>query len=441
MKLRVDKTMNEKVTVPETLRETVYWTGTEIVYDVNTMGSYVSHMRRVRTPSGGAKLPLREKSFENGSLKVIFPYGTLRRPYGGKTYVTKGPHSGVINMFSGSALRCNMAYPMNATFPSVSQALDQYPPPLNQDLLSQAEVKCLNKLKGKSTEDELSFGLVWGERHETVKLFSQAVGGTVKTALALKRGDYAGAVKVFRDDFKLVFNPNASMRRKEQALKKSVAGGVRSSKRLLAAMSDMALLWNLGISPLLKDLEAAQMLLQTGLLTKDWDIKSVSRHSRTVQDDEEDSWGTTRVRQTFSENHGYTVTLIGAPVFSTRALLGRLGLTNLPNLAYQLTPLSFILDYFYAVGPWLEAMEVPSLFEFKDGSYSQKVDRVIDLRIYSAGERTMKGSAVLNFEKRTVYGSFPYPFPPLSPKGKSLSEKQTLNTALVGVSRLKSLLS
>lgn len=392
---------------------------------------------RVRKPTGGKALPRREKAFENGILTYRFPYGTLHRVDGAYETKTEGYHSGIFNMYKGNNLRCTMAYPMKSSYTRVPPVVDQYPPAVNTDLLSQAEVKCLNKLRGKSAEDELEFGLVWAERHETVKLFADMCTGLLKLALCLKRGDVAAAVDVFLNDFKLTHvQGRASRRRIERQMEK----GFRSTKNLFKRMSDAVLLWNLGISPLLKDLESAAQLLKTGLLTKDWDIKSVSRHSRTIQDVETDSWSTARVTQTFYENHGYTVTLIGQPVFTTRALFGRLGLTNLPNLAYQSTSLTFILDYAWAIGPWLQAIEVPSLFEFKDGSKTQRVERLIQLEVSSLSGKPMKGEAVLNYVKRTVYGSFPLPLPPLSLRGKQFTDKQVLNTGLVAMNRLRGLL-
>lgn len=425
------------------LKEKILYYGEDYISRPDTSVISAVNVRR-RVPTGGEMLPHREKPFENGTLVVRYPVGTLSRVQGGVyTYVTTGRHSGIFNMYSGNSLNCTMAYPMGSNNPTVGPAREWYAPSYDADLRSQAEVRCLNKLDGKAMQDQkLDFGLVWAERHETVKLFADASVGLFRLITCLRRGDAAGAVDLLLSDFGAALNQGykaksfVSRKRREQQLK----NGFRKTKNLLERFSDCALLWNLGISPLLKDLEEAKALLQTGLLTNDWDIKSVSRYDRVRQDVNRETWGNVSAEQTFAETHGYTVTLIARPLFSTRALLGRLGLTNLPNLVYQSTSGTFILDYFYALGPWLQAMEVPSRFEFKDGSWTQKVERIVTLSIKQGSGKPMVGSAVLNYEKRRTYEAFPRPLPPLSLREHQLTDKQVLNTALVAISRVKGML-
>jgi hypothetical protein len=204
----------------------------------------------------------------------------------------------------------------------------------------------------------------------------------------------------------------------------------------------LTLAWNLGINPLLKDLETASQLLQSGLLTHDWNLKSVARYGRVVNDVDKTEWPNTGVRQTstISENHGYTVTLVGRPKATISALLSALGLTNLPSIAYQATSCTFIVDYFLALGPWLEAVSVPKDFEFVEGSWTQKVTRIVTQTVLGSGEEKMVGSYVLDYTRRKLYSGFPFPLPPLSFREKDLAEKQLLNTGLVAVQKIQQLL-
>lgn len=399
----------------------------------------LSRYRRERVPSGGRALPKREKPFTNGTLIVQFPSGPLVRyfPDHGIYHHSTGPLSNVFTMRdSGKSLTGTLEFPMGGDKTPRADLGSIYPPGVNPDLLSQTEVKALNKLRGKSVEDQLNFGLVWAERHETVGLFKDGAEALLGLALALKRGKATEALDLLISEFRV----NRNISRKQEL--RMMRNAIRASGRLLERMSSVVLTWNLGVSPLLQDLESASQLLKTGLLTKDWDIKSVARYSRTTNDVDRTSWPSTGVSSetTLAENHGYTVTLVAAPRLTTAALLSNLGLTNLPSLAYQATSLTFIVDYFYALGPWLDALLVPGDFEFKEGSWTQKVERVVTQSIRSSAG-LIKGNYVLNYTRRKLYNTFPVPLPPLSLRERTLSEKQLLNTGLIALNKLKDLLS
>lgn len=404
---------------------------------------HATRYRRQRAPTGGRATPKVEKPFTNGTVVVTYPTGTLVRDLqNGYIYTSTGPHSNAYTMRDHrTTLRGTLQFPMatGAKFPS-PQSASFYPPGVNPDLLSQTEVKALNKLKGKSAEDQLSFGLMLAESRETSKLFADGAMALVKLAQSIKAKDPSAAMDVFLNDFRL---RHVQGKMSEERLLRQTRRGVRTSMNLLETMSSLTLMWNLGLSPLLRDLDTAKTLLQTGLLTKDWNIKSVSRYSRQLNDRDETQWpatGVTNVTEV-SDNHGYTVTLIGRPRFTNEALMSQLGLRNLPSLGYEATPLSFILDYFYALGPYLESLEVPSMFDFQGGSYTQKVTRVLTQDIRSAGGAVCKGNYVMTYVKRRLYTSFPVPIPPLSLRERSLTQKQSVNTGLVALQKLKALLT
>ncbi len=398
---------------------------------------------RERIPTGGKSIPETEKPFTNGTLIVNFPVGALTRNNytGGSIWRSTGSHANSFTMRdSGEGLTGFLEFPMGGTRYPKANSSAIYPPGVNADLLSQAEVKALNKLRDKGIETTLDVGLMWAERRETTKLFAECTQAMLKLALALKRKDASAAVDVLLDDFRLTFSGMNPAKAKRKLIRDTKAG-LRGSGKLLTIMSNLVLGWNLGVSPLLKDLGDAHTLLQTGLLTRDWNLKSVSRYSRTVNDRDVNTWPLTGVESTttVSEVHGYTVTLIGRPNFSTTALLGALGLNSPASLIYQATSLTFIIDYFHALGPWLDSLAVAGEFDFTGGSWTQKVSRIVTQVIKSASG-TMEGDYTLNYVCRKLYGAFPVPIPPLSLRERQLTDKQMLNTGLVALSKLKELL-
>jgi hypothetical protein len=183
----------------------------------------------------------------------------------------------------------------------------------------------------------------------------------------------------------------------------------------------------------------------TGDLLSKCQVKARKRAYRVVNKKEQVNigyGGGVGVNTEVSELSGYTVTLIAVPHQTALADLSRLGLTNLPALAWELTPASFIVDYFYAFGPWLQSLKIPERFVWQDGSYTHRVRRIVTTT-YSGAPSVVKlspGVTTLDYTKRSVYTTWPTPIPPLSLKGTVLSDKQTVNTGLVAIAKVRALL-
>lgn len=397
---------------------------------------------RKRIPTGGERtIPDKEKPFTNVVLTVQYPTGSL---WVYQDLVYQRLYQGVFgnNSFAvqGGTLHCNMQYPygVNGNLPASSVGI-------NPDLLSQAEVKALNKLRDKTEAADVDFGLWYAERHETLSLFKTGAIGIRDLAFAIARKDLRKSVAVLKDAFGVSVSAKAERKRHqrlERWLKKELRKAPTTAYRTMKHMEDMTLTYNLGVSPLLKDLKAAHQALLRGTLPERMRLKAVSLHSRSRQDVEVVKFGSTyptEITTTFVEQHGYTVTLIAQPLNTEVAKLQRLGLTNPPALLYQATRLTFILDYFYALGPYLDAMTIPLGFEWIDGSWTQRVVRNVTFTAKSPFDNVMRGRHSLMSTKRTVYKQFPVPIPPLSLREKFLNEKQALNTSLIALKSFRSL--
>lgn len=419
-----------------------------VLIDFGERWATVGAERRKRVSSGGPSLPEVEKPYLRWEQWVRPARGKVQtyKGYAPETMVYKGNLSSLAFQ-TGDGGHIGM-WP---TWPPAYEGDTLYTyndaePGINPDLLSQAEVKALNKLRSKSGQADLDFGLWFGERKETAQLFERVAKGILGLAKALARKDLRKSAEVVRDAFRVASSPREEakrLRRMEKFLRKETRRGLKSTKLTLALLHESILAYNLGVSPLVSDLETAHQRFLTGDLTSKMAVKAVSQHARVENGSKLRSFEGGQLRQltTIARTHGYTVTLIATPIQSVYADMSRLGFANPVNTAYQLLGGSFLLDYVAAMGPFLEACSVPIEFEFEQGSYTHRLISLIRNQVWSPMGKTTAGEFFINYTRRRVYGSFPVPIPPLSLKGKDLSFKQHVNAGLIALSDLKSLTS
>jgi hypothetical protein len=338
-----------------------------------------------------------------------------------------------------------MAYPIyrgtgqrNALIPADGSTL------LNPDLLSQAQVKCLNKMRAKDGQaTDFDVGVWFGERKETAELLRRGATGITNAAKAIARRDWRQTAAAFNLAFGTSISPameRRRMRKVERWLKKEFGKIPSVAHWVCSQLNDAWLTWNLGLSPMLQDVDAALQRLKYGPTRDSAFVRCSARHSR-VRDLSDSYSPVSGVQMELSayELHGYTATFVAAPTVTALNMWSRLGLTNPGYLTWQLTRASFVVDYWIAIGEFLKALNVSQEFEFIDGSYTQRVIRNTNLVVTSPGGRTMKGMTSLSYTKRTVVSSFPMLIPPLSFKGKDLSVTQAVNSSLLSLQFLKEL--
>lgn len=323
--------------------------------------------------------------------------------------------------------------------------------PINPDLLSQAETRCYLALRKKYGEmdldSNLSFGIWFGERREMASLVRGVGNAMLGLFQAYRSKDPSQLVQSIKA-FKIAASERrltSWARRELQALKKAKGRGAGGTAlKTVDSVNQAILTWNLGVSPLLRDADAAYKALRydtvkdpTALLikAKGW-IQKQEVNSETVKTDRGHVTVTTRV------NHvsRYTSVMIARPSITDLALLERLGLGNPLSLAAELTTCSFIVNYYWGILDYLKASSVPMAFEFVDGSWSKKISHLcwVDIRSSSSsGNRKASGRWIHVEYNRKVYGKFPFPTPPLSFKGQDTTFSQDLNTATVIWSRVR----
>lgn len=371
-------------------------------------------------------------------------------------YVQVGDLQGESLGASPKIIYCNMGYP-NGT-PRYLPVNGEWP--INPDLLSQAEVKCYAAMRNKYGEldldSNLSFGIWFGERKELAALVKGAGVAMLGIFTAYRQKDpsmLARSIQHFRKtlrDGEVLGWAKQEIRDLRRREKKR--GGPGRALRTVDSVNQAILTWNLGVSPLLQDVDRVYTALRYDTV-KDPSallIKAKGWVERNEADTEVLKTDRGHVTVVTNVNHlvRYTSVMIVRPSLTDRALFERLGLGNPMSLIAELTTCSFIVNYFYGILDYLKAISTPQAFEFVDGSWSKKVSHICNVAITSSsssGNRKAAGNWTHFEYQRKVYTSFPFPTPPLSLKGRSgnsdVTFRQDLNTGTVAWSRVRKALS
>lgn len=399
-------------------------------------------------------LAKREKPYQNKKVTIEGPTGKLYTNFNAKgtAYVERvGDFWGLA---AAGGFNGNMTY-----YNDLGQA--QFTPsdkdwPINPDLLSQAEVKAYAALRNKYKElDSASYltpGIWFGERKETASLLRDAAvafGQFVQSVRAMNARSITDAIRHFRADLK----PGAVYRRvkrevalmRNRLLRKQKGEVILRNlpKETLFTANRLVLAYNLGVSPLLHDLDAVyRAMLQTvvdptTLLIKaeGWVIQQTNG-SRTRVYDRGHITETVIVNSTLRHH----VTIVCTPADGELAILERAGLANAPSTLAELTGCSFIVNYFYPILDYLKATSTPLAFVWRDGSYSVKISHQQSARYDSTsptGNGVAKGLYRHVEHRRKVYNTFPVPIPPLSFRTSDLSTDQAVNVTTVTLEKVR----
>lgn len=249
------------------------------------------------------------------------------------------------------------------------------PPGTFDELWNNVERKALNKLKNSN----VNFAQFFAEAGQTASLLGSTAKSMSKALMAVKKKDLPGALKALGWGKSNRQRQRAS--RRARAVAKKYEGDVRlsnalanggkelSQKSVVAASQWLAI--SFGWQPLLSDLSGSAQLL-ADRTTSDpqrtrFNVRATSKYpvkdqTRTFVGD-----GTTVVLTA----DGFAGATIRLDFFFSNAALASVsadGLTNPAELAWELTPFSFLTDYFVGIGDWLGNLDSSLGKEFIGGS-------------------------------------------------------------------------
>lgn len=370
---------------------------------------------------------------------------------------------GALYIFTGAI---NSSLPSNGFYPGMSpsgmggsvKSFPDWPSVgVNPDMLSQAEVKAYKKLDTFSLEKgdaSVDFAVAAGERRETGRLLAGAAQGVLTLAKTVAAGfDNPRDVDSITNVLSQVFGAKPTAKSKRQLkrmiaerrarLKRSGFNQVLKGVLISSLVADVWLMHRLAVTPLLSELEGSLNILHQKVGLRDnWVYKVTARHyvnRSSVATKPIDTFNSGVQSFSCMELHGYTVTLVAAPLQGDIDRMAQLGLDNPLATLWELATLTFVVDYFVSVGDYLEALNVPKRFEFIDGSWCQRIVRLYGNLLVGDGTKA-SGVCSTDHTKRVVYQTFPVPIPPLSLSGKDITLNRFLTMAALAVAKTRKLL-
>ena len=191
--------------------------------------------------------------------------------------------------------------------------------------------------------------------------------------------------------------------------------GIREPKDLPRRLSSAWLQLQYGWKPLLSDVHEALTLLDSSPLQKQF--RSTHRVSTAIPPIMDDL-GDWPHRKGGSILDKVTTTCLVTVVDSDRLRLSQLGLDNPALLAWELLPFSFVADWFYPIGPWLEAQTAMSGISISDFSVTYTRELSLSVQFFPPGYT--RAGTISGFERRKqrscIVPSLPSPklIPPIT---------------------------
>lgn len=319
----------------------------------------------------------------------------------------------------------------------------------NIDYVSQAESKALNQFltNGRALDGNFKAGVAWAERKETAGLLEDFSRSMFNTAKALKQKRWKEAI-----NYLPVFSPKSAAKRRtndpklRKQLEKSLKGskywesikrnqrdGLNAAPKAIA--SGVLSLQN-GWKPFLGDIHNAAEALAQRNMPADWVITGIGKvvhHTNTVQVDRGlGVVGTRDVAQhVMVHTQGAKVRLDATVSDQMLHLVAQFGLNNPAATAWEAFPLTYLVDYQWAMGEYLESLGAADGMRFLSGSFTTFGEYLCESTAMDE-ESDWTGTLHRKQWERKVYLSFPVPIPPLSLKPKPLTFMQQVNALSVG---------
>lgn len=321
------------------------------------------------------------------------------------------PSVGIWGVESGSALHLidNPETQRNATIPSVGLS-ETFP----SGLANRALIKARANLKSQ----DINLGQAYGERRQTARLVSTNLQRIISGLKRFKRTHPKRWLYLLRH------NPDG----------------------LVRAIPDWWLEVVYGWKPLLSDVYGACDALDKRDKS-DWRVTVFGKASQRGQISSKPLYTNGGSKACFADAtvfHGCKVRIDAVPINEALRSASSFGLTNPLSLAWELTPWSFVFDWWFPLGPYLDQMDATLGWEIK--GYSSSNFSIADWRwrgrTYTASGWTYTNSwsSSRRFVRlvRTASSSVPFPvFPTLKDPFSSSLRVGTALALLAGLVRSK----
>lgn len=286
--------------------------------------------------------------------------------------------------------------------------------PYSASLLSRNTTDLLGKLKDNQS---INLGQAFAERKQTEGLLINAmdrIGDTVRSFRAARKGDWNKIKRINRQRQSILASGRQLTQREAQLL------------RFPNAWLEVQYGWN----PLMSDVYGAMHAVDVNQRNRAYVLKC-DKSSKSIYP------------YRFAVNSNWSASAkMAAPVGSTTteyckqvvyytlasqnlSTLASLGLTNPVNLAWELVPFSFVVDWFLPLGDWFNSFDATLGKDFKSGTRTRVVSYPrVQCRVsqvgslpgpaYSVHDSSAPGTGFVEYFRmnRDVLANFPSPTPP-----------------------------
>lgn len=245
--------------------------------------------------------------------------------------------------------------------------------------IGEAENLTTNQLLSKVRNLEVDLGVALGEYRETAEFISSAMKKTVKSYSSLRKGDVSGALRI------LTGRKNDRWR--------DIPG----------VASNTWLAYSYGLRPLLKDVYDASAALEKRLQAPPELIQVRSGRDLPIAARSAYSYYADAVRGNIS-SRGSIRFRVSNPILKK---LDQCGVLNPLSIVWELTPFSFVADWFLPIGAFITNILPPQGVDFVDGWVSTRVrGQYTSTTDIPTGWHTRSVSTEV-LKRRTVLTSFP----------------------------------
>lgn len=233
----------------------------------------------------------------------------------------------------------------------------------SSDLVRELESRLASKLNSEIRGSTAGLGVSLVESHQAFDMIIKRTSQTLRFARALKRFQFRKAWWILKDP-KYHVSPKDYMKPKLPSGLVARAGAKNFANNYLE--------YYFGWSPLIKDIQDSFEVLDSPIPFGEYKVKSGFKRpiTQTSQGSVGDMWnGLTRVA-TEHVLRVYGSAGTSVEVTNPNALLAsNMGLTSPWSLVWEVIPFSFVVDWFYNVGSYLEQFEVVHPFLYQNPWY------------------------------------------------------------------------